>query len=114
MIRKVIEIDEERCNGCGICADACHEGAIKIVGGKAKLVRDDFCDGFAPSHRVGLVRQFHCWEVAAEYAYKTQYSNGEKEHSPNFRITARLLKLEGPLTRPSGGMIAAGQAMQRD
>ena len=74
----------------------------------------DFCDGFAPSHRVGLVRQFHCWEVAAEYAYKTQYSNGEKEHSPNFRITARLLKLEGPLTRPSGGMIAAGQAMQRD
>lgn len=46
MIRKVIEIDEERCNGCGICADACHEGAIEIVGGKAKLVRDDFCDGF--------------------------------------------------------------------
>ena len=46
MIRKVIEIDEERCNGCGLCADACHEGAIEIVDGKAKLVRDDFCDGF--------------------------------------------------------------------
>ena len=46
MIRTVIQIDEEKCNGCGICADACHEGAIEIIGGKAKLVRDDFCDGF--------------------------------------------------------------------
>jgi NAD-dependent dihydropyrimidine dehydrogenase PreA subunit len=46
MIRTIIQIDEEKCNGCGICADACHEGAIEIIGGKAKLVRDDFCDGF--------------------------------------------------------------------
>ncbi len=46
MIRRVIQIDEEKCNGCGICANACHEGAIEIVDGKAKLVRDDFCDGF--------------------------------------------------------------------
>ena len=46
MIRKIIQIDEERCNGCGICADACHEGAIEIIDGKAKLTRDDFCDGF--------------------------------------------------------------------
>ena len=45
MIRQIIEIDEERCDGCGICANACHEGAIEIIGGKAKLVRDDFCDG---------------------------------------------------------------------
>lgn len=45
MIRQVIQIDEEKCNGCGLCADACHEGAIEIVDGKAKLIRDDFCDG---------------------------------------------------------------------
>lgn len=45
MIRKIIEINEELCNGCGACAKACHEGAIGMVGGKAKLLRDDYCDG---------------------------------------------------------------------
>ena len=45
MIRKIIHIDEERCNGCGLCAGACQEGAIGIVEGKAKLLRDDYCDG---------------------------------------------------------------------
>ena len=46
MIRKIIHIDEEKCNGCGACANACHEGAIQMVDGKAKLMREDFCDGF--------------------------------------------------------------------
>lgn len=45
MIRRIIEINEEKCNGCGICVKACHEGAIGIVDGKAKLLRDDYCDG---------------------------------------------------------------------
>lgn len=45
MVRKIIKIDEEKCNGCGICANACHEGAIDIIDGKAKLVREHFCDG---------------------------------------------------------------------
>ena len=45
MIRKIIQIDEEKCNGCGACADACHEGAIGMVNGKATLLRDDYCDG---------------------------------------------------------------------
>lgn len=45
MIRRIIEIDKEKCNGCGLCANACHEGAIGMVDGKATLLRDDYCDG---------------------------------------------------------------------
>ena len=45
MLRKIIKIDEEKCNGCGECAAACHEGAIEMVDGKAKLMREDYCDG---------------------------------------------------------------------
>lgn len=45
MFRKIIKINEEKCNGCGACAAACHEGAIEIVDGKAKLMREDYCDG---------------------------------------------------------------------
>lgn len=45
MIRKIIQIDEEKCNGCGACASACHEGAIGMINGKARLLRDDYCDG---------------------------------------------------------------------
>jgi ferredoxin len=45
MKRRIISIDEEKCNGCGLCANACHEGAIGMIDGKAKLLRDDYCDG---------------------------------------------------------------------
>ncbi|MBE6696742.1 MAG: ferredoxin, partial [Ruminococcaceae bacterium] len=45
MLRKIIKIDEEKCNGCGACAKACHEGAIEMINGKARLTREDYCDG---------------------------------------------------------------------
>lgn len=45
MIRQMIKIEEDKCNGCGLCEQACHEGAIAIINGKAKVVRDDYCDG---------------------------------------------------------------------
>ena len=58
MKRRIIHIDEERCNGCGACAAACHEGAIGMVDGKAKLLRDDYCDGLGdclPACPVGAI-----------------------------------------------------------
>ena len=45
MIRRIIKINEEKCNGCGACAAACHEGAIEMINGKARLTREDYCDG---------------------------------------------------------------------
>lgn len=45
MVRRIIKINEEKCNGCSLCANACHEGAITMKNGKAQLIRDDYCDG---------------------------------------------------------------------
>lgn len=58
MVRKIIEIDEDLCNGCGLCVTACHEGAIVMVDGKARLLRDDYCDGLGaclPSCPTGAI-----------------------------------------------------------
>ena len=72
----------------------------------------DFVDGFAPTHKFSLVRQFHCLEIAAEYVYETEYDDNKKKHDSNFSVTARLLRLDGPLTKPSGGMVSTGSAMK--
>lgn len=58
MIRKIIKIDKEKCNGCGACAAACHEGAIEMIDGKARLTREDYCDGLGdclPSCPAGAI-----------------------------------------------------------
>ncbi len=63
MIRQIIKIDENKCNGCGLCKTACHEGAIDIIDGVAKLVRDDYCDGFGdclpacPMNAISLIKK---------------------------------------------------------
>ena len=77
MIRKIIQIDEEKCNGCGACAAACHEGAIGMVHGKAKLLREDYCDGLGdclptcPTGAISFVeREAAAYDEAAVQAAK--------------------------------------------
>ena len=81
MKRKIIRIDEEKCNGCGLCAEACHEGAIGMVGGKAKLLRDDYCDGLGdclpvcPADAISFEER-----EAAAYDEKAVKANMQKKH----------------------------------
>lgn len=77
MIRKIIHIDQEKCNGCGACAAACHESAIGMVDGKATLLRDDYCDGLGdclPACPTGAItfveREAAAYDEAAVQANK--------------------------------------------
>ena len=79
MIRRIIEIDDSKSNGCGACAAACHEGAIAMVNGKAKLMRDDYCDGLGdclPACPTGAItfveREAAAYDEAAVLAAKAQ------------------------------------------
>ncbi len=79
MLRKIIEIDEVKCNGCGACAAACHEGAIGMVNGKAKLLRDDYCDGLGnclPACPTGAItfteREAAAYDEAAVQAHQAK------------------------------------------
>ena len=87
MIRKIIRIDEEKCNGCGACAAACHEGAIEMTDGKARLVREDYCDGLGdclPACPAGAI-QF------------------EEREAPVYDKAAVLAAKEKKAAPPSGG-----------
>ena len=80
MIRKVIEINEEKCNGCGLCVNACHESAIGLVDGKARLLRDDYCDGLGdclPACPTGAITFVE--REAAAYDHQAVMENKRKK-----------------------------------
>ena len=92
MIRRIIEINEDKCNGCGLCAQACHEDAIGMVDGKAKLLRDDYCDGLGdclpncPTGAISFVeREAAAYDrEAVEANMKKKAQLAAKEEKPVF------------------------------
>ena len=102
MIRKIIEIDKEKCNGCGLCAHACHEGAIGMVDGKATLLRDDYCDGLGnclpvcPTGAISFVeREAAAYDEAAVQANMTAQACSSRQTAPLTRTQTSIRILSG-------------------
>lgn len=111
MIRKIIEINEEKCNGCGACATACHEGAIGIVDGKAKLLRDDYCDGLGdclptcPTGAISFVeREAAAYNEAAVLASKERKQESQLRQWP---VQIKLTPINAPWFNGAKLLVAA-------
>ena len=112
MIRKIIHIDEEKCNGCGLCARACHESAIGIIDGKAKLLREDYCDGLGdclpacPTNAISFIEK-----EAAAYNEAAVLENKKKleAHSQlqQWPVQIKLVPINAPYFDDADLLIAA-------
>ena len=109
MLRTVIEIDREKCNGCGLCVRACHEGAIELIDGKAQLAREHFCDGLGdclPSCPAGAIT-FVKREAPDYDAAAVSRAHGETAQLRNFPIQLRLVSEYAPFLDGASLLIAA-------
>lgn len=117
MIRKMIEIDKEKCNGCGACASACHEGAIGMVDGKATLLRDDFCDGLGdclpecPTNAIRFVeREAAAYDHHAVLANKAKLAPNDvvvDSQLTNWPVQLKLAPTSAPYYEDGRLLIAA-------
>ena len=122
MIRRIIQIDEGKCNGCGACATACHEGAIGMVNGRAKLLRDDYCDGLGdclpacPMNAITFVeREAAAYDEAAVLAArktgdaegKTRIPYMPKSQLRNWPVQIKLAPMRSSYFEGSKLLIAA-------
>ena len=117
MIRKIIRIDEKKCNGCGACADACHEGAIEMVNGKAKLTKEDYCDGLGdclPNCPTGAItfeeREAPAYDEAAVAAAKQRKKESSTPCSCPGAAPQTLISEKKP--ESSGSVLIGSQLAQ--
>lgn len=111
MKRKIVNIEEDKCNGCGACAEACHEGAIVMIDGKAKLIRDDYCDGLGdclPACPAGAIsiteREAEPYNKAAVEEKKKERQKGRLSQWP---VQIKLLPISAPYFNGAKLLIAA-------
>lgn len=92
MIRKIIKIDENKCNGCGLCIDGCHEGALKLIDGKAKLVKDSFCDGLGACLPQCPTNALQIIEREADEFDEEEVSKNISSNLPTFTCPSTIAK----------------------
>ena len=117
MIRRIIKINEELCNGCGACAAACHEGAIGMVDGKARLLKDDYCDGLGdclPTCPTGAItfeeREAAAYDeaaVKARMAQKTHDPDSMESRLSQWPVQIKLAPVQAPYFKDARLLVAA-------
>lgn len=113
MVRKIIRINEEKCNGCGACASACHEGAIEMIDGKAKLTRENYCDGLGdclpacPTNAITFEeREAPAYDEAAVLAAKQKKERTSSQLS-QWPVQIKLVPVRAPYFEGANLLIAA-------